>query len=141
MAAQRKPESPATEHLPRHWSGELPYRALVYVRSNGSTPLFQVAGVAGGPWSAANALKEALKFHPASCFYCRKDKKQAALTVDHVEPQSRRGTWELSNLVLACRACNFEKSDQPVEVFNPEAGREWLSGVLRHIQGRLNRLD
>jgi 5-methylcytosine-specific restriction endonuclease McrA len=129
------------EELPRHWAGCLPYRALVYVRSNGPTPLFQVAGAAGGPWGAEAALRKALKFHPACCFYCHKDKKQVALTVDHVEPRSKRGSRELANLVVACRDCNLTKANEPIEVFNPDAGREWLSGVLRQVQERLNRLD
>lgn len=34
------------------------------------------------------------------------------LTIDHVRPRSKGGTNELSNLVVACRACNHQKGDR-----------------------------
>jgi 5-methylcytosine-specific restriction endonuclease McrA len=113
----------------------------VYVRTNGFTPLFAVAGVKGGPWKAEKALRTARDTYPAHCFYCGKSKKVTDLTIDHVEPQKKRRNGDLANLVLACQPCNAEKADKPIEVFRPDAGREWLSGVLRQVQERLNRLD
>lgn len=78
--------------------------------------------------------------HPANCFYCGEAKKKVRLTIDHVQPRNSQGTGDLANLVLACKPCNAKKSDIPVEVFRPDAGREWLSGLLRQVQERLNRL-
>lgn len=40
-------------------------------------------------------------------------------TLDHWLPRSRGGTWEMSNLVLACRPCNGEKGQL--------TGEEYLS--------------
>ncbi|MEA3052203.1 MAG: hypothetical protein QOG72_1106 [Sphingomonadales bacterium] len=138
MATQR--QHALVEEPPHHWAQQLPYRAVVYVRANGSTPLFAVAGVKGGPWNAEKALRTARDAYPANCFYCGKSKKEAGLTIDHVEPRKKRGTGDLANLVLACRPCNADKADKAIEVFRPDAGREWLSGVLRQVQERLNRI-
>lgn len=54
------------------------------------------------------------------CQYCYKDllplynlwrngkikRKKAELTVDHVLPKSKGGTWEVNNLVTCCEQCN-----------------------------------
>lgn len=45
------------------------------------------------------------------CFYCPKD-ITVDRTIDHVVPLSRGGKHELSNLVLACRACNSSKGSK-----------------------------
>lgn len=37
--------------------------------------------------------------------------------IDHKHPWSQGGSDDLSNLVLACRSCNLQKSDTPYEVF------------------------
>jgi len=125
---------------PRHWAAQLPYRTIVYIRSNRTTPLFAVAGVEGGPWKAIKALKLASRKYKSSCFYCGNDSKLGALTIDHIDPRTRDGKDDLSNLVLACRPCNLLKADKPIETFRPELGREWLSTLLRQVQERLNRL-
>ncbi|HEX8450105.1 MAG TPA: HNH endonuclease [Allosphingosinicella sp.] len=125
---------------PRHWVHQLPYRAIVFIRSNASTPLYAVAGLAGGPWNAENALKAARDAYPATCFYCGTSKKASPLTIDHIEPLAGLGTGDLANMVLACKPCNVKKDQRPIEVFRPDAGREWLSRVLRQVQERLNRL-
>jgi len=139
VATQLRTSAP-NEEPPRHWANQLPYRAIVYVRTNGPTHLFAVAGVKGGPWNAQKALRVARDTYPADCFYCGKSKKKAKLTIDHVEPLTKQGTGDLANLILACKPCNLEKADNPIEVFRPDAGREWLASVLRQVQERLNRL-
>lgn len=62
------------------------------------------------------------------CYYCRKDMKESyfqwrngeikrsecALTVDHIVPKSKGGTWEYNNLITACRACNYEKGSKRI---------------------------
>jgi 5-methylcytosine-specific restriction endonuclease McrA len=49
------------------------------------------------------------------CVYC--GASTSRLEVDHVHPRSRGGSNRVSNLVIACRACNEAKADQPIEVF------------------------
>jgi len=52
------------------------------------------------------------------CQYCGRHLPKAALTIDHVLPQSRGGqdTWE--NLVLACKTCNVKKRNRTPEEAN-----------------------
>jgi 5-methylcytosine-specific restriction endonuclease McrA len=45
------------------------------------------------------------------CAYCNAE----ADTVDHVRPRSRGGKNEWSNVVAACRLCNFKKGDRLLE--------------------------
>jgi hypothetical protein len=51
----------------------------------------------------------------ARCRYCGLRQKLRDMTVDHVVPLSRGGNNALSNLVLACAACNRAKSAHPVD--------------------------
>ena len=124
----------------RHCVDDMPYRMVVYLRSNRQTPLYCVAGTAGGPWNAKNALKEAFRIHGGNCFYCGKDVGPNELSIDHAEPVAAGGKSELQNLLIAHRACNANKGNQPIECYNPEAGREWLSALLAQVQDRLRRL-
>ena len=47
-------------------------------------------------------------------------------TIDHLVPVSVGGSWALSNLVLACRACNETRGDMPVDA--------WRSLIESRIQ-------
>ncbi len=49
------------------------------------------------------------------CVYC--GKADLPLEVEHIQPKSKGGTNRISNLTLACRCCNQEKGNQPIEVF------------------------
>jgi 5-methylcytosine-specific restriction endonuclease McrA len=48
------------------------------------------------------------------CQYCNKK----ANTVDHIFPRSRGGSEALSNLVAACKGCNFKKTNKTLEEAN-----------------------
>ena len=117
----------------------MPYRTITYVRSNGDTRLYQVAGSERDPLNARNALKEAVKCHGGDCFYCLKPVTSTDMTVDHADAKARHGSKHLQNLLIACRACNQDKGLKPIEFFNPRAGREWLSAVLEQVELRLKR--
>jgi hypothetical protein len=53
------------------------------------------------------------------CVYCGRG--ETAFELDHVRPRSRGGTNRVSNLVLACHACNERKGDQTASEFgHPE---------------------
>jgi hypothetical protein len=125
----------------RHCLEQLPYRMIVFSHVNQhGVPLYFVAGSAAGASRADNALKEAHRRHGGACFYCKKAVAEADLNIDHVEPKASGGKDHIQNLVIACRPCNVAKSHQPIEVYKPDAGREWLSAVLKQVQDRLNRL-
>jgi len=51
------------------------------------------------------------------CVYCGDKKK---LTIDHLMPQSRGGSNDQDNLVLACRHCNSTKHDKMPKEANME---------------------
>lgn len=49
------------------------------------------------------------------CAYCQSTK--VPLEIDHVQPRSKGGSDRVSNLVIACHACNQAKGDQRLEDF------------------------
>jgi 5-methylcytosine-specific restriction endonuclease McrA len=49
------------------------------------------------------------------CAYC--GKTNVPLEVEHIVPTSRGGTHRVSNLTIACRACNLKKGNQTAEEF------------------------
>ena len=56
------------------------------------------------------------------CAYC--GAKEVPLEIDHIDPRSKGGSDRISNLTLACHACNQKKGSRPVEEFfkkKPEA--------------------
>jgi 5-methylcytosine-specific restriction endonuclease McrA len=49
------------------------------------------------------------------CAYC--DARDVPLEIDHIHPRSRGGSDRVSNLTLACRACNQRKGTQGIKDF------------------------
>jgi len=71
------------------------------------------------------------------CRYCGKRRKLCDLTVDHVVPVSRGGGNALTNLVLACRVCNWTKGDTLLADV-PTLGEEHVAdGPAASLVGRL----
>jgi 5-methylcytosine-specific restriction endonuclease McrA len=64
------------------------------------------------------------------CAYCLATNTR--LELDHVHPRSRGGSNRISNLVIACRACNEAKADQSIEAFLADRPE-----VLVRIQAQL----
>ena len=58
-----------------------------------------------------------------ACRYCGVGLNAFSATLDHVVPKARGGTNEMSNLALACLACNNAKGDrlpgEPVRLSRP----------------------
>ncbi len=50
-----------------------------------------------------------------TCAYC--EAQQVPLEVEHIVPKSKGGSNRLSNLCLACHACNSKKGNQSIETF------------------------
>lgn len=62
------------------------------------------------------------------CAYC--GAKDVPLEVEHIQPRSRGGSDRVSNLTIACVACNQKKDAQPIEQFlarKPELLKRILS--------------
>lgn len=49
------------------------------------------------------------------CAYC--EVENVPLEIEHIHPKSLGGSDRVSNLALACHACNQKKSNQPIETF------------------------
>jgi 5-methylcytosine-specific restriction endonuclease McrA len=49
------------------------------------------------------------------CAYCGESKEH--LTMDHVIPLSKGGTWRRENIVFCCSKCNLEKGDLSLDEF------------------------
>ena len=120
---------------------DIPYRMLVYKETNGhGKPLFLVAGSSAAAAGAEKALKAAHRLHGGNCFYCKERVAAGDATIDHVEAEGVGGRDHIQNLLIACKPCNVAKGHKPIELYSPEAGREWLSALLCQVQDRLNRL-
>lgn len=50
-----------------------------------------------------------------TCAYC--NKKDVPLEIDHINPKSKGGSDSVSNLTIACRACNQRKGNKPIAEF------------------------
>jgi hypothetical protein len=58
------------------------------------------------------------KKYEGRCAYC--GEPSALLTLDHVNPEAKGGTWGLKNLNPACYDCNQAKGDLSLEHFRRE---------------------
>ncbi len=57
-----------------------------------------------------------------TCAYCGKLVRDSEVTIDHIVPKSRGGTFSWGNLITACDRCNQKKGDKLPE----EAGMPLL---------------
>src|SRR5689334_22423229 len=57
-----------------------------------------------------------LKKYNFTCQYCGRKAPEVILQIEHIQPRSKGGTDDESNLTLACRDCNLGKSNIPLDV-------------------------
>lgn len=74
--------------------------------------------------------EEVFKKTDGKCFYCG----GTAETMDHMQPSSRGGTNEISNLIGACHRCNSEKGNATVAEY-----LEFLN--FRGVNGNMEALS
>mmetsp|Transcript_24390 Transcript_24390/g.69570 ORF Transcript_24390/g.69570 Transcript_24390/m.69570 type:complete len:100 (-) Transcript_24390:326-625(-) len=60
----------------------------------------------------------AIRDGSSGCFYCHKG---GPMTLDHIIPKSQGGSWNVSNLRLACRECNLERGRKLVRLLKKGA--------------------
>lgn len=73
-------------------------------------------------WKLYSIKQRIVKRDNHTCQYCKKrfppkvrtnwEKINKKLTIDHVLPRSKGGTWDDTNLVAACKECNSKKADK-----------------------------
>jgi 5-methylcytosine-specific restriction endonuclease McrA len=73
------------------------------------------------------------KFH-RQCAYC--DAKGVPLQIEHIHPRGKGGTNAVSNLTLACGACNDKKGTLDIQVFLA-AETERLANILAQAKAPL----
>ena len=47
------------------------------------------------------------------CCYCNKVLSNETITLDHIVPDSKRGTFNTTNLTIACGECNNRRGNKP----------------------------
>jgi hypothetical protein len=47
------------------------------------------------------------------CCYCDQPLTEETVTMEHIVPDSRRGTFNTTNLTVACAGCNNRRSNKP----------------------------
>ncbi|GHO65131.1 hypothetical protein KSC_040230 [Ktedonobacter sp. SOSP1-52] len=67
------------------------------------------------------------------CAYCGIE--DVPLQVEHMHPRARGGTSRISNLTLACQACNQAKGTTPLEVFLAKKPQVRNASFLPRPQG------
>ena len=77
----------------------------------------------GGSGVTQEQWEEILEDHGHACAYCG---SEGPLHMDHVQPISRGGSHDASNVVPACKPCNSSKNDRTVAEW-PGAARLGLS--------------
>jgi 5-methylcytosine-specific restriction endonuclease McrA len=78
------------------------------------------------------------------CFYCTSPIDRTSIHCDHVYPLKLMGLHHVSNIVLACPACNLAKGAlHPVEwvARSPRVPRRHRESLLADIRSRAPRLD
>jgi 5-methylcytosine-specific restriction endonuclease McrA len=65
------------------------------------------------------------------CAYC--DASEVPLELDHIQPRRKQGSNRVSNLTLACHACNQRKGDQDIRAFLREEP-ERLARLLARVK-------
>jgi hypothetical protein len=68
------------------------------------------------------------------CAYCGKE--NVPIEVEHIQPKSKGGTNRISNLTLACRACNERKGNQYVREFLKKKPKE-AEAILKTAKASL----
>jgi 5-methylcytosine-specific restriction endonuclease McrA len=69
------------------------------------------------------------------CAYC--GIANVPLQIEHIHPKAKGGTNRISNLSLACEACNIKKGTQDIEVFlkkKPDVLKKILAQVKRSLK-------
>jgi 5-methylcytosine-specific restriction endonuclease McrA len=69
------------------------------------------------------------------CAYCQKE--GVPLEVEHIKPKSLGGSNRVSNLTLACRACNEKKGNRPICDFL-NGKNDLLAKILNGVKAPLN---
>ena len=85
---------------------------------------------------------EVLKRDNFRCQYCGRNWKDVTLEVDHIIPESKWGTDDMSNLVACCRECNMGKWNTEIDEVSTSKIREADLGdrIIKEFYEERNKL-
>ena len=66
---------------------------------------------------SANVLSNWISTQVSICPYCNKSLNNESFHIDHIDPLSKDGVHELSNLTVSCPSCNLHKSSKSLICF------------------------
>jgi hypothetical protein len=81
---------------------------------------------------------EVFKRDSFKCQYCGAEAPNVLLHVDHIEPVSKGGTNDITNLITACEGCNNGKSNVPL---SEHAAVQKARTQLDELQARREQLE
>ena len=78
--------------------------------------------------------EDCLKYFNESCAYCgtHQNNLEWTLEQEHIIPLSKGGTYDVSNIIPACRTCNVSKKDRKLET--------WFKSKEYYSDEKLNKI-
>lgn len=113
-----------------------PVSGLVQELVKFDAQLMQNPGISGieyqqGELAGYEVKEYLLQKFGRQCVYC--GKKGVPLNIEHIVPKARGGSDRVSNLAIACAACNQKKGARPIEEFLKRSP-EVLARVRRQLR-------
>lgn len=81
---------------------------------------------------------EVFKRDKFTCQYCGESAPDVILHVDHIDPKSKGGSNNITNLITACASCNLGKSDKKL---SDESAVKKSKAQLDALQERRNQIE
>lgn len=89
----------------------------------------------GGGWISKHKRLAIYLRDKFACCYCGEDLHNAHrsnVTLDHIQPRSKNGNNDASNLITACKSCNSARGNKAVEDYAPGGALERIE-ANRHL--------
>lgn len=122
-----------TVHASRRWHSNACRKAISKVLRNErphASPRKLVYGTQGSHTEAQWLTK--LKLSAYLCFWCGRELWDKHVTKDHLQPLSRGGSDDITNVVPACRSCNSRKGSKTADEFRQYLDQRALERRLFH---------
>lgn len=125
------------QHIFAHPIDKHPYNLLYYSHTDGNDchiyDVYDTDGNVRMQAGALNALRQANRLAPTSCWYCNDGLVPAEVHRDHVEPRAKNGENDLHNILISCPDHNTRKADHSIAAFNEDGATRYLTAMHRHL--------
>lgn len=91
--------------------------------------------------------EQLLRRDRCTCAFCGQEFREAELTMDHIQPESRGGPTSWMNIVAACKACNLRKANRTPEeakmplLYVPYVPNRWETFILGNRRILADQMD